>query len=261
MTCWGLLSLTTVLLVLPYILSPARPGKSGAQTQPEIHGILRPMHWMVIAYCALWHRLKTNGWAPLPESGPAILIANHTCGIDHLVLQAGCRRVLGFIIAREYYDWSLIHWFCKRVGCVPVNRDGRDLQAIRAALRALANGHVLTTFPEGRITPSSGREFGPILPGAAFLAVRAGVPVIPAYIRGTPETNQIGESLSTPSQAVVTFGDRIDLTGFEPNQAGDKAVQAEVSRRFLRAFLDLQAKSMRLATQPVASTSELASTR
>ncbi len=214
------------------------------------------MHWMVIAYCALWHRLKTNGWAPLPGNGPAILIANHTCGIDHLVLQAGCRRVLGFIIAREYYDWSLIHWFCKRVGCIPVNRDGRDIQAIRATLRALENGRVLVIFPEGQITPSSGRELGAILPGAAFVAVRAGVPVIPCYIRGTPETNQIGESLTTPSRAVVTFGDPIDLTDFEPAQAGDKAVQAEVSRRFLQALLDLQARSRRLAAHPVASSED-----
>ncbi len=260
MSCRVLLSLTILLLILPSILLPARQGPSGQQTQPEIHGTLRPMHWMVIAYCALWHRLKTNGWAPLPSNGPAILIANHTCGIDHLVLQAGCRRLLGFIIAREYYDWSLIHWFCKRVGCIPVNRDGRDVQAIRATLRALANGRVLVIFPEGRITPSSGRELGAILPGAAYVAVRAGVPVIPSYIRGTPETDQIGESLRTPSQAVVTFGDPIDLTDFEPAQAGEKTAQAEVSRRFLQALLDLQARSRSLATHPVASAQDPAST-
>ena len=198
------------------------------------------MHWMVIAYCALWHRLRTNGWAKLPESGPAILIANHTCGIDHLVLQAGCRRVLGFMIAREYYDWSLIHWFCKRVGCIPVNRDGRDIYATRAALRALKEGRVLPIFPEGQITPSSGRELGPMRPGAAFLAIRSGVPVIPAYIRGTPETNQIGPSCATPSRSVVVFGDPIDLSDLKPAQAGDKDVQAEVSRRFFQALVDLR---------------------
>jgi 1-acyl-sn-glycerol-3-phosphate acyltransferase len=260
MSCRVLLSLSILLLVLPRLLLPVRSGPSGQRLKPEIRGTLRPMHWAVIAYCALWHRLKTNGWAPLPEQGPAILIANHTCGIDHLVLQAGCRRVLGFMIAREYYDWSLIHWFCKRVGCIPVNRDGRDVQAIRAALRALAEGRVLPIFPEGQITPSSGRELGEILPGAAFLAVRAGVPVIPSYIRGTPETNQIGESLSTPSQAVVIFGDPIDLADFVPAQAGDKVVQAEVSRRFLQAFLALQARSRGQAAHPVASSSEPAST-
>jgi len=141
-----------------------------------------------------------------------------------------------------------------------VKRDGRDVQAIRAALRALGDGRVLVIFPEGRITPSSGRVLGPILPGAAYVAIRAGVPVIPAYIRGTPETNEIGESLKTPSQAVVTFGDPIDLTEFEPGQAGDKVVQAEVSRRFLQVFLDLQARSRHLAARPVASFDDVAST-
>jgi 1-acyl-sn-glycerol-3-phosphate acyltransferase len=225
------------------MLSPRRPALTAKRPKPEIHGWLVPLHWLTIAYCGLWHRLKTNGWAPLPETGPAILIANHTCGIDHLVLQAGCRRVLGFMIAREYYEWSKIHFFCKLVGCIPVDRDGRDLRATRAALRAIEEGRVLPIFPEGRVTPTSGRELGDIRPGAAFIAVRAGVPVIPAYIRGTPETDQIGESLTTPSRAEVTFGSPIDLSEFNRHQAGDKAVQSEVSRRFMKAFLELRARA------------------
>ena len=74
--------------------------------------------------------------------------------------------------------------------------------------------------------------------------MRAGVPVIPAYIRGTPETNQIGPSLSTPSRAYVTFGNPIDLSEFTPHQAGDKAVLSEVSRRFREALLELQARNL-----------------
>jgi 1-acyl-sn-glycerol-3-phosphate acyltransferase len=214
------------------------------------------MHWAVITYCALWHRLRTNGWAGLPERGPAILIANHTCGIDHLVLQAGCQRVLGFMIAREYYDWSLIHWFCKLVDCIPVNRDGRDIYATRAALRALKEGRVLPIFPEGQITASSGKELGPIRPGAAFLAIRSGVPVIPAYIRGTPETNQIGPSIATPSHARVIFGDPVDLSDFEPAHAGNREVQAEVSRRFFQALVDLKNRSLQLPVFPVGSSHE-----
>jgi 1-acyl-sn-glycerol-3-phosphate acyltransferase len=253
MNAWVLLSLAILLLYLPRTLSSSRPGHSAKRPKPEIHGWLRPMHWIMIAYCALLHRLKTNGWAPLPETGPAILIANHTCGIDHVILQAGCRRVLGFMVAREYYEWSKIHFFCKLVRCIPVDRDGRDLRATRAALRALEEGRVLPIFPEGRVTPSSGRELGEIRPGAAFIAVRAGVPVIPAYIRGTPETDQIGESLITPSRAEITFGSAIDLSDFNRHQAGDKAVQAEVSRRFREAFLELQARGRgahRVAERP-----------
>jgi 1-acyl-sn-glycerol-3-phosphate acyltransferase len=239
-----LLALSVLLLLLPSILLPVRKRVLGARPQPEIHGLNRLMHGMCIAYCALWHRLKTNSWAPLPETGGAILIANHTCGIDHLVLQSGCRRVLGFIIAREYYDWGLIHWFCKRVGCIPVNRDGRDLYAMRAALRALGEGRVVPVFVEGQITPSAGRELGELRPGAAYLALRAGVPVVPAYITGTPETNEIGPSLSTPSRAVVTFGDPIDLSDLRCDRAGDKAVQAAVSERFRAALLELRGRAL-----------------
>jgi 1-acyl-sn-glycerol-3-phosphate acyltransferase len=239
-----LLALSALLLLLPSILLPVRRRVPAEGPKPEIHGVNRILHGICIAYCALWHRLKTNGWAPLPETGGAILIANHTCGIDHLVLQSGCRRVLGFIIAKEYYDWGLIHWFCKRVGCIPVNRDGRDLYAMRAALRALAEGRVVPIFVEGHITPSSGRELGELRPGAAYLALRAGVPVVPAYITGTPETDQIRPSLSTPSRAVVTFGDPIDLSDLRRDRAGDKDVQAEVSTRFRSALLDLRRRAL-----------------
>jgi 1-acyl-sn-glycerol-3-phosphate acyltransferase len=242
MNAWVLLSIAILLLCLPRALL-SRTSERSPRPEPEIRGRLVFFHWLVMGYCGLMHRLKTNGWAPLPESGPALLIANHTCGIDHLVLQAGCRRVLGFMIAKEYYDSPLIHPACKLVGCIPVNRDGRDLQATRAAIRVLREGRVLPIFPEGKITPSSGRELGELLPGAAFIAVRAGVPVIPAYIRGTPETNQIGPSLTTPSRAHVTFGDPIDLSEFNPHQANDKAVLSEVSRRFQRAFMQLRERS------------------
>jgi 1-acyl-sn-glycerol-3-phosphate acyltransferase len=243
MSALVLLALAVMLLIIPYLLSPFG-STSTKGPKPEIRGRLSLFHWLVQGYCGLMHRLKTNGWAPLPETGPAILIANHTCGIDHLVLQAGCRRVLGFMIAKEYYDWPLIRPACRLVGCIPVNRDGRDLQATRAALRVLKEGRVLPIFPEGRIMPTSGRELGEFQPGAAFIAVRAGVPVIPAYIRGTPETNQIGPSLRTPSHAYVTFGDAIDLSDFNPHQANDKKVLSAVSRRFREALLALRARNL-----------------
>ncbi len=90
--------------------------------------------------------------------------------------------------------------------------------------------------------PTSGRQIDEMKPGTAYLAVHAQVPVIPAYIRGTPATNEIIEALVTPSQARVYFGPPIDLSDFRRDQAADKEVQAEVSRRFRDALLALQAR-------------------
>jgi 1-acyl-sn-glycerol-3-phosphate acyltransferase len=249
MNGWLLFFLTILILLLPLWLTPDATRRRNRRPKPEIHGILSVFHTVIRAYCAIQHRLRVVGPVLLPEQGPAILIANHTCMIDHLVLQSGCPRVLGFMIAREYYEWPPIHWICSWIGCIPVNRNGQDLSAIRAGLRAIEEGRVVPIFPEGKITPKSGRELGEIRPGAAFLAIRAGVPVIPAYIRGTPESNEIVPSLLTPSRAVVTFGPPIDLSDIDRGQSGDRDAQAEVSRRFLQAFLELKARSGRTQSE------------
>src|SRR5262249_52865365 len=91
--------------------------------------------------------------------------------------------------------------------------------------------------------PTSGRELGAIRPGSAYLAIHAQVPVIPAYIWGTPATNEIIEALVTPSKTRLYFGPPIDLSDINPDSAGDKDVQAEVSRRFREALLTLQRRA------------------
>lgn len=243
MIAWLSMLLSILLLTMPGLLLRG-DRRTGSGVMHEIRGPLRWMHGVFRAYCVFWHQLRTPGYAPLPESGPAILIANHTCGIDHVLLQAASRRLLGFMVAREYYESPWLKWICAYIGCIPVNRDGRDLAAIRAALRALAQGRVLPIFPEGRIVPASGRRLGEMRPGSAYLAIRAGVPVVPAYIIGTPSTDEILESLAMPSRSRIVFGTPIDLSDIPSHRAGDKAVQAEVSGRFQRALLDLQAQAV-----------------
>ena len=244
MSPWTLLLLSLLLLLFPrYLLTP-RQRTRYARSMPEIQGPLRLLYWAFQFYCGIWHQLRNQGPAPLPESGPAILISNHTCGIDHMLLQVSSRRLLGFMIAREYYESPWLHGICSYIGCIPVNRNGHDHAAIRAALKALEAGRVLPIFPEGRIVPASGRRLGAMKPGSAYLAIRARVPVVPAFIVGTPPTDEIVDSLLTPSKSRVIFGEPINLSDISPRQAGSKAVQAEVSQRFQRALLALQARAL-----------------
>jgi 1-acyl-sn-glycerol-3-phosphate acyltransferase len=244
MSGWVLVFLTMSMLLLPWACHRATSPARRAGTRPEIHGFLRLAAILNTIYCLVWHQLSTDGGAPLPEVGPAILISNHTCGIDHMLLQSKSRRLLGFMVAREYYEWKWIHWICRYIGCIPVNRDGRDFAATRAAMRALKAGRVLPIFPEGHIVPASGRRLDPMKPGTAYLAIHARVPVIPAFIYGTPETDEIMESLLTPSRARVIFGEPIDLSDIGRGRAGHKEAQADVSERFRQAFLSLQARAL-----------------
>ena len=129
------------------------------------------------------------------------------------------------------------------IGCIPVNRDGRDLGAIRAACGHWTRAASCRSSRKGRSCPSSGRRLGAIRPGTAYIAIRTGVPVVPAFIIGTPATNEILESLATPSRARIVFGEPIDLSDIPPDRAGEKAAQAEVSARFQQALLSLQARA------------------
>jgi 1-acyl-sn-glycerol-3-phosphate acyltransferase len=235
-----LILLTAGMLLLPRVFSH----KHREEPQPEIRGYLKIIEFIYWSYCVIWHRLRIDCRAPLPAQGPAILISNHTCGIDHVLLQAASDRILGFMVAREYYDYPALNPWCRLVNCIPVNRDGRDFTATRAALRALKEGRVLPIFPEGHIVPESGRRIDEMKPGTAYLALHSGVPVIPAYLTGTPETNEIVKSLMTPSRSRVVFGEPIDLSDIPAGRPADKAAQAEVNERFKSALLALQARSL-----------------
>lgn len=226
-----LLILAASMLLIPRLLGPR------SNPQREVHGGLRILWWLNRFLCGFWHRLELGNEAPLPAHGPAILISNHTCGIDNFVLQAGCDRVLGFVIVQEWFDHWLCHPFCKLIRAIPVRRDGRDSTAVRTALRELEQGRVVPIFPEGRINPDSGRSFTEPMPGAAFIALRSNAPVIPAYISGTPPTRNIWKAIYTPSASRLVFGVPIDLSEFRGRV--DRASLAEVSVRFMEAIRDL----------------------
>jgi 1-acyl-sn-glycerol-3-phosphate acyltransferase len=235
-----LIALSALMLLLPRaLLTDRRP-------KPEVRGVLLALWWLNQFYCSVLHRLKKDGFAPLPGHGPALLVANHTCGIDNLILQAGCRRVLGFLIAREFYDFWPIRPFCRLLKCIPVRRDGHDLAATRAALRALEEGRVVPIFPEGRILPRSGEEIGEGMPGAAFIALHAKVPVVPAYIRGTPPTNKVFRAMVTPSRARFVFGPPIDLAGEFAGRPIDRETLAEATDRLMGAIRALRPRSLAL---------------
>jgi 1-acyl-sn-glycerol-3-phosphate acyltransferase len=239
MSVWTLLVLSIAMLVGPWVLMPRR------RNDAEIRGHLQFLWVINSLICAFWYRLQPERIAPLPEHGGAILIANHTCPIDSMLLQAASRRVLGFLIAKEYFDYWAFRWICRTLKCIPVRRDGHDLGATRSALRALEEGRVVPMFPEGRILPTSGRELGTPRPGVAFIVLHARVPVIPAYVWGTPETDEFGKALLTPTRAGVVFGPAIDPADIVPldlHEPFDKAALAAVSERLMDSIRALRAQ-------------------
>jgi 1-acyl-sn-glycerol-3-phosphate acyltransferase len=213
----------------------------------------RLMLGIVRVYTHLWHRWSSNGPAPLPAEGPALLIANHTCSADPSFLTAGSPRLLSFAVSREHFD---LHPLARRLleylRCVPVARTGRDSVAARKLLRRLAEGRVVCLFPEGNLSGVARNCVRPGKHGAAFLALVARVPVIPAYIAGGPRTDRLLESWLWPSPRAVRviYGPPVDLTPYYGRRRTRRLLE-EVTALLRQRILDLQpeAERRRLARQ------------
>jgi 1-acyl-sn-glycerol-3-phosphate acyltransferase len=117
----------------------------------------------------------------------------------------------------------------RRIGSIPLNLARPDVGALRKALATLQAGGVVGIFPEGPFSVRGRLERG--LPGVALLALRAGVPVVPAGIRGTYEA-LTGRRMYVPRRGplAVRFG---APRRFAVGRAGGRAARDHVTRRIM----------------------------
>lgn len=156
------------------------------------------------AIYALLYPARVEGLENIPAEGGFILCCNHCSNRDPFYLAIPIRhRVLYFMGKIELFRWKPMAAFLGALGGFPVDRGRSDLKAIRTSLKLLAEGNGLVVFPQGTRVRDNSRT--PMLEGASMIALRAGVPVIPAYIGGPYR-------LLRPMQ--VSYGKPVDLAEF-----------------------------------------------
>ncbi len=143
--------------------------------------------------------------SPLPHSGLAILVSDHSTLGDPLVLLATAGRPLQFLMAQEIYERWMIRWVFQTFQTIPVRRGSRDIRAIRTMMRVLDRAGVVVVFPEGGID-NFRDESGHL--GVAYLAVKTGAPIIPVSIRWAKNRPaSIWGTLFVPGQVTVRYGE------------------------------------------------------
>ena len=195
-------------------------------------GHLRTLAWLVFR---IYHRLKidaqTHGAEPLPKEGAAIVVANHRSGIDPVALSLLSRRHVHFLVAREYYDTPGLRWLFRSLDCIPVNRDGNDWGALKAALKYLKAGRVIGIFPQGGIRlPEEGMVEGKA--GVALLAVKTKTPLYPFFIDGSPHYDSMLRCFFTPSRTRITCGEPFRLNPSREHKLS-RAEQEELTQQVL----------------------------
>lgn len=148
---------------------------------------------------ALW-RVKTSG-EPFPTA-PFVIAANHHSFLDPPIVGAAYGRRQRFITLVDLFgNYRSLDWILRTFEVIEVRRDTVPLSPLRQALTHLHNGGVVTVFPEGtRVW-----RFGDIQPrhGAAWLAVRARVPLVPVAVVGTDRVLGVDNKLHRGTVRVI----------------------------------------------------------
>ena len=139
----------------------------------------------------------------MQADGPVLIIANHTGGVDPLLIQYAGPRLIRWMMAQDMMASGAEDlWKLTRV--IGVDRTGPDATALRIAMRTLRGGGVVGVFPEGRITRPAG-TLRPFQEGIGMLAARCGATVLPCWISGTPDVESMSRSVFGRSRSRVVF--------------------------------------------------------
>ena len=141
----------------------------------------------ILAYIILWpvfriiKPTRCINHRNIPKGG-ALYCANHTRMSDPLFVAyaMGWPHQIHVMAKEEVMHWPIIGWILRHGGIFGVKRGQADVAAVRTAMKYLKDGEKLLMFPEG--TRHLDGEFGDSKTGAAMLAVRTGVPIVPVYL-------------------------------------------------------------------------------
>lgn len=145
-----------------------------------------------LARLAVWlcTRAKAYGLENIPRQGAVLAVSNHLGDADLIVGMAFSIRLLDSMAKAELYDYPVLGKTLDAYGIIWVHRGQPDRRALRAVIDGLKEGRIIVIAPEGRESLSGALEEG--TNGAAYLALKAGVPVLPVTLTGTENTRIFG---------------------------------------------------------------------
>jgi len=169
-------------------------------------------------------------------TGPVVVVANHTSYLDPVVIGVAAPRAVYFMAKEELFNVPVLGWYIKQLHAFPVKRESVDRAMLRTALGHLKKNRAVLIFPEGT---RSRDDLGEALSGAAFIAHKAGVNIVPAAISGAGSVLPPGAKIPRFPRISVRFGAPIELRG-----PGDrKALIGQATERMMSEISSMLKKA------------------
>jgi 1-acyl-sn-glycerol-3-phosphate acyltransferase len=171
------------------------------------------------------------------RKGGLLIVSNHQSFLDPVLIGIAIEDPIAYLARRDLFSIPGLGALLRGLGVRPVARGAVDSSALKTAIRLLRGGEALLMFPEGTRTHDG--DLGTFKPGAAALAVRCAVPVLPVCVEGAYECWPRTRLLPAPGRVAVGYGRPRPSQGLGAAQLTALLRQdVEDLRRRLRAHLD-----------------------
>jgi 1-acyl-sn-glycerol-3-phosphate acyltransferase len=164
-----------------------------------------------VGFCRLWFRMSVEGLENVPPTGPFVLAPVHRSNMDTPIVSVVTRRRLRYMGKDSLWKKAFPRWALSALGGFPVTRGTVDKEALVRCIAVLKAGEPLVLFPEGE--RKSGPLVQPLFDGAAFVAAKAGVPIVPVGIGGSERVMPKGSKVIYPRKVHVAVGPPIIIPG------------------------------------------------
>ena len=165
------------------------------------------LKWSVVSpLLHIYFRGRIYGAEKVPRTGGAIAVCNHASYFDPPIISNCLSRPVAFMAKEELFKIPLLKQGIKLYGAYPVKRSTSDRAALRAATKAIENGWIAAIFLEGTRTKDA-KIIEPKL-GAAWIAAKTQVPLIPVSLWGTADILS-SSSFPKPVPITIRIGDVI----------------------------------------------------
>lgn len=176
---------------------------------------------LVHGLCLVFFRVRVVGKENIPKTGAFVVAPIHRSNIDIPLVGIITKRRLRFMGKDSLWKKKPAAVLLSALGGFPVTRGSADREALKRCIQVLDAGEPLVLFPEG--TRQSGNTVKPLMDGSAYIAVKAGVPIIPVGVGGSEAVMPKGAKFLRFKKCVLVVGKpitaQVDAEGRVPRSA------------------------------------------
>lgn len=200
-----------------------------------LYWILRPLLWL---FYKVFYRVIVFGKENLIKKGKSIVVCNHLCKADVLVVGALYPNKTVFLSKIEWYKNKFFGYILRKLGSIPLDRDKPSLSSIREGLQVLKEDKRLAIFPEGRRNFET-NALQEIKQGTALFAVKGKAQITPIIIY---------DRLKMFKKAYVIVGEPFDFSNYYDGKFTDE-VSKECTEILTEKMSSLQQRLFKLVEE------------